>query len=175
MLWPKCPGLLSARTLLRVQLLAWLLEFLNKGPCRLLVHACLLPVADSCPGGQRLRTQVMPAHLPLWKREEFLVCSHRPLAGASGFFPGRHCLNGTWTFPFLPLLMHTHISISQNFTNWRTQQKPISISILGAGSERSGYHRTLPVPNSQQALPGSVTWSSSVTALTFSCYSPVAV
>lgn len=111
MRWPKCPGLLSACTLLRVQQLAWLLEFLNKGPCRLLVHACLLPVADSCPRGQRLRTQVMPAHLPLRKREEFLVCSHRPLAGASGFFPGRHCLNGTWTFPFLPLLMHTSLSL----------------------------------------------------------------
>lgn len=109
--WPECPGLLSACTLLSVQLLAWLLEFLNKGPCRLLVHACLMPVPDSCPRGQRLRTQVMPAHLLLWKRGEFLVCSHRPLAGAAGLFPGRHCLNLTWNLdiPISPS-SYTHIS-----------------------------------------------------------------
>lgn len=73
----------------RVQLLSWLLQFPNKGPCMLLAHACLWPLPGLCPRGQRLRTPAMPAQLPLWKRDGMLgmlskALTPRPLGSSQG-------------------------------------------------------------------------------------------
>lgn len=73
----------------RVQLLSWLLQFPNKGPCMLLAHACLWPLPGLCPRGQRLRTPAMPAQLPLWKRDGMLGMLSKAYTKASGFLPGQ--------------------------------------------------------------------------------------
>lgn len=84
------PGMRFAE---RVQRLLWLLEFPNKGPCRLLVHACLPPLSGLCPGGQRA---VHASHACSSAPKEESWNSWYAIAGpypeASGFPPRAACV-----------------------------------------------------------------------------------